>query len=87
MYEVFEHTADLGLRVRSPTLESLMEDAARGFTEIVAGDLGQVRQTTYRAFEIPGADPATHRGLPIGGLISGPEGGSGCGAGERRDLR
>jgi SHS2 domain-containing protein len=35
MYEHFEHTADLGLRVRARSLEELFEDAARGLTAII----------------------------------------------------
>jgi len=35
MFELFEHTADLGLRVRAPDLESLFRDAARGLFAIV----------------------------------------------------
>jgi SHS2 domain-containing protein len=31
MYELFEHTADLGLRVRAPDLETLFREAAEGF--------------------------------------------------------
>jgi SHS2 domain-containing protein len=30
MYEVFEHTADLGLRIRAATLEELFADAGHG---------------------------------------------------------
>ena len=30
MYEYFEHTADMGLRVRAATLDELFADAARG---------------------------------------------------------
>ena len=36
MYEWFEHTADLGLRVRAPDLETLFRDAARGLVAMVA---------------------------------------------------
>jgi len=31
MYELFEHTADLGLRVRAPDLDALFREAAEGF--------------------------------------------------------
>lgn len=31
MYELFEHTADLGLRVRAPDLDTLFREAAEGF--------------------------------------------------------
>jgi SHS2 domain-containing protein len=39
MHETFEHTADLGLRVRSPDLEALFREAAEGlFSMMVEGD-------------------------------------------------
>ena len=34
MYELFEHTADLGLRVQANSLEELFVDAARFFFEV-----------------------------------------------------
>ena len=36
MYETFEHTADLGLRVRAPDLGTLFRDAARGLVAMIA---------------------------------------------------
>jgi len=36
MYELFEHTADLGLRVRAPDLETLFRDAATGLFAMIA---------------------------------------------------
>ena len=32
MYEVFEHTADIGLRITAPDLAGLFAEAARGTT-------------------------------------------------------
>ena len=58
MYEVFDHTADLGLRVCSATLSGLMEDAAAGLMTIIAGDLGQIRRQEQQTFEVRGEDPA-----------------------------
>ena len=59
MYEVFPHTADLGLRAAAPTLELLMADVARGLFAIIAGDLAQIRQQPAYAerFDIAGTDP------------------------------
>ena len=59
MHEIFEHTADLGLRVASPTLEGLMTDAACGLFEIIAGDLAQIRIQPDRdeRFHVSGTDP------------------------------
>ena len=55
MYEVFEHTADLGLRVRGSTPEELFVDAATGlFATIV--DLAGVRPAQERAFHVEGTE-------------------------------
>lgn len=37
MYEFFDHTADLGLRVSAGTLNELFVDAGRGFAAMIAG--------------------------------------------------
>ena len=40
MFEVFDHTADLGLRVRAATLSELFNEAARGlFAQLVSNPL------------------------------------------------
>ncbi len=54
MYETFEHTADLGLRVRAPDLATLFIDAARGLTSMIAANLDAVRPVREIAFEVPG---------------------------------
>jgi SHS2 domain-containing protein len=51
MYEVFEHTADLGLRITSPSLDGLFAEAARGLFSLFVVNLEQVRcvqEGTYR---------------------------------------
>jgi len=58
MHEIFEHTADLGLRIRTPSLETLFAEAAVGLFEIIAGDVGQIRPRVARSFEVAGTDPA-----------------------------
>jgi len=58
MHEVFEHTADLGLRVTSATLDGLFAEAGIGLFEIIAGDTTQIRPRLERAFDVPGIDPA-----------------------------
>lgn len=58
MYEVFEHTADLGLRVTAGSFEQLCADAACGLFAVIAGDLGQIRPAVEERFEVPGTDPA-----------------------------
>ena len=57
MYEIFEHTADLGIRVRAATLGHLMADAGRGLFAVIAGDLTQIVPAEVRAFTVPGTDP------------------------------
>lgn len=56
MYEIFEHTADLGLRVRAPTLAALLADAARGLFAMVVEDLSAIEPHVTRVFQITGND-------------------------------
>ena len=43
MYEIFEHTADLGIRVRAGSLDELFADAARGLFSVMVANLDAVR--------------------------------------------
>jgi SHS2 domain-containing protein len=43
MYETFEHTADLGLRVRAADLDSLFAEAGRGLFSLMVANLDAVR--------------------------------------------
>jgi SHS2 domain-containing protein len=43
MYETFEHTADLGLRVAAADLPSLFAEAGRGLTSMIVANLDDVR--------------------------------------------
>jgi len=43
MYETFEHTADLGLRVQAPNTAELFADAARGLCSIMVANFAAVR--------------------------------------------
>ena len=52
MYEVFEHTADLGLRVRAERLDELFAEAGRALFSLLATNLEAVRETQERTFEI-----------------------------------
>jgi SHS2 domain-containing protein len=56
MYEIFEHTADLGLRVRAATLSELMADAGRGLFAMVVDDIACVQPAVSREFHISGGD-------------------------------
>lgn len=56
MYETFEHTADLGLRVRAADLNTLFAEAGRGLFSIVVENLEAVRPVQSRDFEIAGSN-------------------------------
>jgi SHS2 domain-containing protein len=56
MFEVFEHTADLGLRVRAKELDELFVEAARGLTSLIVTDLNSVRLVEERSIQVAGTD-------------------------------
>jgi SHS2 domain-containing protein len=56
VYEVFEHTADIGLRIVAPDVSGLFAEAGRGLFSVIAGDLEQIREIDTESFTIPGAD-------------------------------
>lgn len=43
MYETFEHTADLGLRIRAPDLDALFVEAAQALFSAIVEDLATVQ--------------------------------------------
>src|SRR5688572_25818659 len=43
MFETFDHTADLGLRVRAPDLDSLFAEAATAMFSVIVEDLSSVQ--------------------------------------------
>jgi SHS2 domain-containing protein len=53
MYEYFEHTADLGLRVRAADLSSLFVEAAQALFAAVVEDLASVNQDCEVRIELP----------------------------------
>jgi SHS2 domain-containing protein len=55
MYETFEHTADLGLRVKAGDLPTLFAEAGRGLTSIIVANLDQVRPVRAVNFALPSA--------------------------------
>lgn len=57
MYEVFEHTADLGLRVRADSLDALLADAARGLFSLIVTNLDQVKPVQEKTFRIQADQP------------------------------
>jgi SHS2 domain-containing protein len=56
MYETFEHTADLGLRVRAPDLDTLFTEAAACLFSAVIEDPTSVRPLQRIDLRIDGAD-------------------------------
>lgn len=56
MYEVFEHTADLGLRIRAADLNSLFADAGRGMFSVIAGDLAGISARDAHKFDLEGTE-------------------------------
>lgn len=50
-----DHTADIGLDLRAPTLEELLVEAARGFCDSIT-DLQAVRASEERTFELTATD-------------------------------
>jgi SHS2 domain-containing protein len=56
MYEFFEHTADLGLRVCAADLDALFAEAATALFAAIVEDLSTVRQVQRIELRIPGDD-------------------------------
>ena len=52
MYETFEHTADLGLRIRAADLPELFAEAARGLFAVIVSDCRQIRPEQPMTFEL-----------------------------------
>jgi SHS2 domain-containing protein len=58
MYETFDHTADLGLRIRSADLNTLFAEAAEALFSVLVEDLGTVAPARSLSVEIAGDDRA-----------------------------
>jgi SHS2 domain-containing protein len=56
MYETFEHTADLGLRVRAPDLDALFAEAGACLFSAIVEDPGAVRPLQRVDLRIDGSD-------------------------------
>jgi SHS2 domain-containing protein len=54
MYETFEHTADLGLRVRAATLDELFAEAGRALFSVIVDDLDAVKPLRAVKVELAG---------------------------------
>jgi SHS2 domain-containing protein len=54
MHEVFEHTADLGLRVRAASLEQLFAEAAAALLAVLVANPAAVRGVQEKTFRVAG---------------------------------
>ena len=57
MYEFFEHTADIGIRVRAATLEQLLAEAARGMFSLMVANLDAVQPVQEISLAVAAAEP------------------------------
>jgi SHS2 domain-containing protein len=58
MYETFEHTADLGLRIRAGNLDTLFAEAAQAMFSVMVVDLDAVRPREELRIALEDDDPA-----------------------------
>lgn len=56
MHEVFEHTADLGLRIRAANLDALFVEAAQALFEAIVADLATVQPVQQIDINLEGAE-------------------------------
>lgn len=56
MYETFEHTADLGLRIRAGNLDALFVDAAKALFSVIVEDLSSVETRQKIGIQLTGED-------------------------------
>ena len=55
MYELFEHTADLGLRMRSGSLDELFAEAGRALFSVIVANFESVEPVQELAFRVEGS--------------------------------
>ena len=56
MFETFDHTADLGLRVTAVDLDELFVEAARGLTSLLLEDPGRLGSDQLAEISVSGVD-------------------------------
>ena len=56
MFETFDHTADVGLRVSAGSLEELFVEAARGLTSLLMDNVDELRAEISENVEIADSD-------------------------------
>jgi SHS2 domain-containing protein len=57
MHEVFEHTADLGLRIRAASLDTLLAEAGEALFATLVEDLGTVQPAQEIEVRLPPDEP------------------------------
>jgi protein archease len=57
MWELFEHTADLGLRIRARSLEELLADAGRGLLAVLVANPEVVRPVQTKTVTLADDEP------------------------------
>ncbi len=56
MYETFDHTADLGLRIQASDLDTLFREAAEALFATIVDDLGSVKPLERLDVSLPGEE-------------------------------
>ena len=56
MFETFDHTADLGLRVKAPQLDELFVEAARGLMSILVDNTDSIQAVQSEELQIEGSE-------------------------------
>jgi SHS2 domain-containing protein len=56
-WQLFDHTADVGLRIDAPTHAELFEEAARALTSLLVDDPDTVEARETHRFALDAADP------------------------------
>jgi SHS2 domain-containing protein len=57
MYETFDHTADLGLRIRAADLSTLLAEAGHALTSVLIEDLDAIRPDQSITIRLPSEEP------------------------------
>lgn len=55
MYEYFDHTADVGIRLKAPNLETLLNDAGIALFSLIVDNLAQVQPREQADIRVAGA--------------------------------
>ena len=57
MFEIFDHTADLGIRVEAETFEALLAEAARALTSVLVANPEAIEPVERLDLTIEGTEP------------------------------